>query len=300
MMVAIAFLALTRQDPQISGFPKLRLEIPTSGGQREVVLGPQKHGQTQLAYFYEHEVLPSYTTKTDTGGAWVPSVVPGGYVDKSLGYMNYSVRDTDLFSKPCKTLATESVARTEFDVNKMKTKFECSSRMQYWLDDEGNIIRQFFRLQTPASISTGDAVYKKDSIELNVTSRGKTTYREIFPADGLGPLNLQFKPMIVDGKIVMPVKEYQVLNPVTGTFEKYKATVGGHFHSNFMNMWFKGWHVEIESPDKLTQTAFISEEGDLIKVGLPNERQWIISAVPDSRMTPTGQVIRGTGPGGKG
>ncbi len=301
MMVAIALLAIAKtQDPRIEGFPKLKLEIPTSGGQREIVLGVQMHGQSQLAYFYEHEVLASYATKNNTGGAWVPSVIPGGYIDKGLGYMNYAVHNTDLFNKPCKSLSTESVARTEIDVNKLKTKFECSSRMQYWIDADGNIIRQFYRLQTPASISSGDALFKKDSIELNVTINGKTSYRELFPANGIEPLNAQFKPMIVDGKVVMPTKDYEVLNPITGTCDKYKATVGGHFHSNFMNMWFKGWHIEIESADKLTQTAFVSEEGDLIKVGLPNEKQWIISAVPDSRMTATGQVIRGTGPNGKG
>jgi hypothetical protein len=291
MLAAIAASLLLTQRGQLQPLPKIVYEIPVPGGQREIVLGVQDYRETFLSYFYEKEIDASYAPSGNTGGAWVDSVRPGGWDVKNLGYMRWSVKNGELFSKQCKTISSESLVRQTVKTVKHDLKFENFARHQWWVEPYGKILRHYYRLQTPEGLFIGDAVYGKEEIEVNLTTPKGTSYRTMFPAGGMEPLHNMFKPMLRGEEVLMREKKFSIFNPITSQVEEYTATIGGVFNSQYMTAWFKGHHVEITGPNKFWERAFVTKDGDLIKVEFTNDRSWLISSVPDSKIGPDGKVI---------
>jgi hypothetical protein len=104
----------------------------------------------------------------------------------------------------------------------------------------------------------------------------------LFPND-MEKLQLQFKPMIVDGKVVMRDKEYLVYDPFTSGFVKRAAHVGGSFRGSYLQLPFEGSHVDFEGLMTGKVKAYISKEGDLVKLDLPQNRYVILSSTPPGK-----------------
>jgi len=73
-----------------------------------------------------------------------------------------------------------------------------------------------------------------------------------------------------------------VFDPFKQAFDKYKASVSGSFHGQFLAMNFQGTHVDIEGP-KGTIKAYVSKEGDLVKVDMPENHSLVLDNIPRSR-----------------
>lgn len=289
MLRAIALLIAA--PPLTQGLPKVAYEIPVTGGQREIVLGVKPVRETFLNYFYEKQIDASFAPNLNSNGQWVDSVRPGGWDVRNLGWMRWSVRNAELFNKPCKTIASDSLVRQTFKGRRNDIKVENLARQQWWVSDEGRILRHYYRLQTPEGVWVGDAVYGPESIEVNQTTPRGPSFKTFFPSCGMDALQEQFKPMLAGEEVLKAVKSYPVFNPITGVIENYEAKVSGTFHSQYMRVWFKGRHVEIKGPNKFWLRAYVTKEGDMIKVDFENEKSWVISSLPDSKLDKDGRAI---------
>ncbi|HSI73363.1 MAG TPA: hypothetical protein VK934_09300, partial [Fimbriimonas sp.] len=153
---------------------------------------------------------------------------------------------------------------------------------QWWVDDNNQILRQYEQQIRPLFTRTANCVYQKDSIDITVADEKGRRQTSMFPSMEMSELHAQFKPMWADGKVVLEKKEFYVLNPFDATFEKYSVRLAGWAGGTYFAMKFAGKAFEIAGP-RLTQTAGISEEGDLIHVQLPKYRFIVMQQVPQGK-----------------
>ena len=75
---------------------------------------------------------------------------------------------------------------------------------------------------------------------------------------------------MLDGKkVLLPEKSFIRIDPVTRGVKQFKAKVVGHFTGIVTGRKFNGSCVELTAGQEV-QKAYVSDEGDLIQVDLPN------------------------------
>src|SRR5579862_5941242 len=281
MLTTLIFAALQQQG----NLPKFAYEIPVAGGQREIVLGPKPVDYALLNGYYVREIATKHLATGENTPGYVDNIIPGGTAEDNLGYFDCSSKADTLFEKPCIVITSSAKWNQQMGKKPNVIKWQDFSKQQWWVTADGVILRHYYAFQTPDGTQTGDCTYGKDSIQRRYTdANGKTSFGEIFPACGMDALNAQFKPMVVDGKVVLRDKDFCVLNPLTGGIDKFSVHSAGTFKGEFLNATFKGKIFEIDGPKNTSQKAFIDDTGDLVKVGLSEEKYFVISVVPTTHL----------------
>ncbi len=287
--------AMLGSQTVIQGFPKVAYEIPIAGGQREMALGIRHQSETLLNYFYEKEVNAQYIPNGINDGQPHETIQPQNWVEKNLGYMRWSVRPDDIFNQKANLLTTESLVRQRVGPKDHQYQITSMAKTQWWISDKGKILRQYYQLQSPMGDLRCNATYGTDSVEVSRETPQGTKFLTMFPSGGMEALDAQFTPMLAGGKVLLPEKKFQVLNLQTGSVDDYEAKISGKFNCQYMNVWFKGQCVDITGPGKLTEKAYLSDEGDLVKVEFSEEKYWVIQSLPSSKLDKNGLPIRGSG-----
>jgi hypothetical protein len=270
-MILAALACATLAQQNIPSATKATLNMYAyMPGQREIVLGVTPYRDTQMQLIYQIDKEPRF------GGG---DVTPGGLFEKALGWVRWSVKADTWAGKPCKVLRCEGETTEELS----KTmKVTVRDTKQWWVDDENHILRQYEQQIRPFFTRTANCVYQKDSIDITVSDEKGRRQTSMFPNCEMDEIHAQFKPMWVDGKVVLEKKEFYVLNPFEGTFETYSVRLAGWAGGTYFAMKFSGKAFEIAGP-RLTQTAGISEEGDLIHVQLPKDRFIVMQQIPQGK-----------------
>jgi hypothetical protein len=278
------------------------MQMPVIGGQREVILGPKPIELAMFRGFLEREIAPSKLATPDNTGGYVDSWMPGGTHEESLGAFECSTREDRIFNQDCSVITSTATWYQKIGSRKNPTNevnWENTAKEQIWVTPDGKILRHYLSFTTPRGTQTGDCVYSADSIERRFTDEhNKTSFGELFPSCGMEALNARFKPMIVDGKVVLREKEYFVANPLSGAIDKYTARIGGKFKGEYLHATFRGTLVDIEGPNRSKQQIYLDDTGDLIKLTLDSERYFVISSVPKTHRDESGVPIRRSGGGG--
>ncbi|HVT13936.1 MAG TPA: hypothetical protein VHE55_16860 [Fimbriimonadaceae bacterium] len=298
MLAVLLSAALAHAQTRYGDMPKIVYELPIIGGQREVVLGAKPSDFTLLNGYYEKEIGPKHIATGDNTGGYVDSWTPSGMVEDSLGYFDCSSRPGNIFNKPCIVITSTAKWNQKIGKKPQELKWQNFAKQQWWVSEDGKILRHYSTLQTPEGVQTGDCTYGKDSVQRRYTDiRGETSFGEIFPACGFDALNAQFTPMVVDGKVVLRDKDYCVVNPLTGGIDKYSVHSAGTFRGEYLGATFQGKLFEIDAPNHLTEKAFIDNGGDLVKVALSDEKFFVINVVPSDHLDQYGHPIRKSGGG---
>lgn len=291
LSLAVALAAQTRTD-----LPKINFELPVVGGQREMILGPSVKEAALLNGYSEKEVGAKHLTTPDNTGGYTDSWIPGGMSEESLGYLDCGTRKDTIFNKDCLVITTTAKWNQKVGHKPHELKWQNVAKQQWWVLADGTILRQYSTLQTLEGTQVGDCTYGKDSIQRRYTDiHGQTSFGEIFPSCGMEALYAQFKPMVVDGKVVLREKEFSVLNPLTGGLDKYSVHVAGTFKGLFLNANFKGKLFDVEGPNHLFEKVFLDDTGDLVKVALNDEKFFVISVVPSSHLDEYGRPLPKSG-----
>ncbi|MFI5385237.1 MAG: hypothetical protein ACHQ50_03860 [Fimbriimonadales bacterium] len=294
--VAGAQLYERNQPVDLKNLPKFAYELPIIGGQREIILGPKPQELALLNGYYERDIAAKHLATGDNTGGYVDSWIPSGTAEDNLGYFDCSTKPDSLFDKPCVVITSNAKWNQKLGRKPHEIKFSNYAKQQWWVTADGTILREYAALQTPEGTQTADCTYGKDSIQRRYTNvKGETSFGEIFPACGFEALNAQFKPMVVDGKVVMREKEFCVVNPLTGGIDKYTSRISGTFKGEFLFATFKGKLFDIEGPNKLFEKVFLDDSGDLVKVALSDEKFFVINVLPSSHLDENGHPIRKPG-----
>jgi hypothetical protein len=239
-------------------------------GQREVIEGVgTAYPDTMMQVILQKDMPPAFPA----GGGTVQG---GGLFEKALGWIRWSVKpdtfaDQACFQLKCEGQLTEKLSKT--------ASITLQDTHSYWVTADGTILRQFDRQVSPLYNRTANAVYHKDSIDLSVEDENGRRSSTAYPNVDMKELNAQFTPMMKGDTVLSREKTYYVFNPFTGKCDKYTARISGAAGGEYFNLKFSGKAFEIAGPE-LTQTAAISNEGDLILVELPKDRFIVMQQVP--------------------
>ncbi|AIE84781.1 hypothetical protein [Fimbriimonas ginsengisoli] len=285
MLSAVLSLVLAQQGRQIENLP---FEMPEAifPGQREVVLGVLPYRETIMQLIYSKD-LPST--------ADMKGINPPVWDEYPLGFVKWSVKPDSFAGKPCMSLRMEGLFVPSYNfkfkggTKQVRTSLDVRGVSQWWVTSDGTILRQYEQRMDKRGIRSANCTYGKDSVTVQVDNYGARSATELFPSD-MDQLQLQFKPMIVEGKVVMPEKEYLVYDPFTSGFIKRTAKVAGRFNGNYLQLPFEGNHVDFSGLIPGTVKAYISKEGDLVKIDLPHDRYCVMNSTPPGK---EGQKVGG-------
>lgn len=278
-MVAIAFALLAFPQRQVENLPFKMPEV-FFPGQREVVLGPLPYRDTVMSMIFSKEYPAEFGGK---------SVTAGGWDEYPIGSVRWSVKADTYATKPCFVLHSQALYVPKYTFTfkggfrKVTTYLNLTGVSEWWVAPDGTILRQYEQRNDQRGLKTASCTYDKDSINVQVSIYGERTATTLYPGD-MDKVQAQFKPMVVDGKVVLQQKEYLVYDPFVGTFQKCKATFGGHFAGTYISLSFKGIHVDFDGifpggPVK----AYVDDEGDLVKEDLPQDRFIVLGVTPPGK-----------------
>jgi hypothetical protein len=243
------------------------------GGQKQVIMGLKPEPTQVLSYYIWVEEKPN-----DYGSSTNVYAQRMGYTASKVKY--------DIFNSQ-KVFYFETDGRTKKDIKK-EIDPGVSALEKTWIDPEnGHILKQVFSVEMP---KTGErvveAIYGTKSVELNIKENGKETNSTLYPEGGCQPFFERFKPMVVDGKVVLREKNFYVLDPYTLSFVKGSATVGSRFDGTILLKKMQGnlYHITINGQ---RQRAYITDFNELVKIDLTESTYFQIDALP-ARLTPGG------------
>jgi hypothetical protein len=264
---------------------------PWLGGHQELGYGVKPKKQTIMGLYVNRNLGPNEYGRVVA------------FTEIRLGYMGWKVSNDIFNSEPCLVLesdglTTQTAKFTRSQEESERLGIRILRKEKIWLSMDGKVMRQQISQESPKGTYYVDAIFGKDTVELSGNLNGERKDMTMYPVGGTVLFDNFFKPMIKDGKIILPKKEYYVIDPVKMVLEKYTAEVRGRFAGTMMNTKFKGHCIEMVGPEG-TQTAYVSEEGDLLRVDLPSNRFLLIEYLPESRDpmagAPTKVDIRGPG-----
>jgi hypothetical protein len=153
---------------------------------------------------------------------------------------------------------------------------------QAWIDPAtGHILRQIFQVEMPRTgIRVVEAVYGTKTVELSVTEEGKTRETTLYVEGGCQPFFDRFKPMVVEGKVVLKEKSYLILNPYNLSYSKGSSNVGGRFEATILLKKMKGNLYNVYTGGN-RQRVYITEKNDLVKIDLTDESYLQADTVPE-------------------
>lgn len=269
-MIALAVLALSQVPPALPPFGAAD-EVAYLPGQLDIVTGPRQVPTTIMSLYFQTETQPKFEQNAIIGQALIAY---------NFGWVRFSTTQEDFLG--LKVWHMSWVGHT--DAHHGKKTYPEDASADYWVDLDGHIRRQAGSKSNLFGRAESLCDYFPDHIQIQTKIDGKYHEQFLYPAhDELAQLNDQFKPMVVDGKIVNREKTYLVLDPFKATFEKRTARVNGRFSGKELDTQFKGYNVDIDGPNHKIQGACVSEDNDLVRVNLQDDKWIVMQALPPNR-----------------
>ncbi len=273
MFLSLLAIPFVLGQTEFKALPKPKYDPAVIAGQREIALGPAIQHDVTMEVRYEYDT-PAEFTSSSTFGAQTFAY--------SKGYVRWSVTDGRLFDKPCRILKMDGITKNTLKFKQKRLDYASRNQTTYWISLEGKILRQSVKIEDPTDTKSAECTYASDHIDAFVSdAQGRRSFTA-FPKEGMSKLDDQFKPMVLDNKVVLSHKEYVVFDPFTQAFTPYEATYGGIFRGEYFATKFEGIHVDIRGPSGKTIT-FISKEGDMVKAQFSEHLSLSLNCLPESR-----------------
>jgi hypothetical protein len=147
-----------------------------------------------------------------------------------------------------------------------------SYRTVYLVGLEGIPLRSesYFRDTGPHDYKSIDVIadYKPNSINETIRRNGRAEKRTLYPKFGMERFAGMFEPMMRSGLIQNKEMDCAVIHPYTGAPYEFKLKVRGRFSGDFYSIQQAGYCIDVVADD-MTETAYLSRQGQLLKVDLP-------------------------------
>lgn len=262
MLTTTILLTLLGQMDMTKSVPMDKIQLPFTGGQREIVLGLQPKEKEYLGLYADRQ------TDYAKGNGVPPDAPPINWLEVRVGYTSWSVANYVNQGKPTTLLQTEAMYKQELQVNK-RIKFDLTNRAtrSFWVDDKGNITKETGTITVPQGTYAMSAEFHGDEYDLFLkTPRGESR-TTMNLAVGIDKFNAIFTPMIKDKKVVQPSKEFYIVDTLTGAPVKCTAKVGGKFGQRFASSGavIGGQYVDIDFAGN-HQQVYVSDDGLLVRV----------------------------------
>jgi hypothetical protein len=268
-MIALAALVLWQIPPAEPPFAAAD-EVSYLPGQLEVVTGPRAVPTTIMSLYFQTETQPKFMQNAIIGQALIAY---------NFGWVRFSTTSEDFLG--LKVWHMSWVGHT--NAHHGKKEYPEDAKTDYWVDMDGHIRRQSASKSNMFGHAEALCDYFPDHIQVQTKKDGKYLEQFLYPAhDELAQLNDQFKPMMLDGKIILREKEYIVLDPYGCSFQHRTARVHGHFSGKELDTKFQGYNIDIETDHKI-QGACVSDDNDLVRVNLQDDKWIVMQTLPPNR-----------------
>ncbi|MGV3615428.1 MAG: hypothetical protein ACO1SV_08865 [Fimbriimonas sp.] len=274
-MLAALLVATVTPQRDVIGVKDLDVKEAYMPGQREIVLGPLPYRETVMSVIHSKDYPGTFDGK---------GLAPPVWDEYPLGHVRWSVAEGSLFEKPCRVLRLQGMTQSQVPMKRLQkvVGVQNDAVTVWYLSFDGRILRQYEQRSGYGGQKVANCTYGEDEIQVQVEEGGKRRITTVYPAVDMEKLHLQFRPMIVGDRVVMEEKEYFTYDPFGGGFQKRTAKIGGLFAGQWLQRPFKGRHVDITTP-RHTVKAYISDEGDLVKVDLPKDDFFILQSLPPGK-----------------
>ncbi len=281
MLIALA-LALHPQEIIDYRYLPLQIkdyEIPVIAGQKEMVLGIGPQRSETYGFFINELEAKNYSRP------------PINYSDVRSGYSSWSVGNSVFGSESGFALESKAYRIQEIEWKQQIVRMKHFGNRTWYLDKTGKILGETCVMKMATGTWTMDVKYGTDDYTVTFSSPGKPTKTQtITPGCTMDELTVMpFKPMLrvkgsdVEPEVLMREKEFYLLDPFTVAPQKFKATLMSTFHADIFGRKWNGRQIELKGGYE-TQTAWISNEGVLMKLVMPRGRYLTIENNPASNI----------------
>lgn len=273
LVASLAILALGQEFRGVR--IKLHLdqyERPAMGGLREMAMGLAPFPYRRYGVFQQ----------VVTARANVPYGSPVlNYEDERVGEIQWSAKAVEVPRGDAVMLETGGSIRQVWKIpgTKDRSSWVNVARRYFWVTTGGKLLRDSFQFSTPAGAWTMDALFLDDKIEVSLGTPEGESKSVLHPKEGTKAFDAAFEPLLKDGKQLKSRKAFMMLDPFTGTAKAFNANVVGRFSSNTPGLKGKGYVVRFTGPG-MDYRTFVRDDGELIRVELPNNR-WIEGSIPE-------------------
>ncbi len=238
-MIASLAIALLVQEPVVP-LRLQQLDVPIMGGIREIVVGPVARQNDTLGLFINNLDL-----MTDQNGGKAPS----NFNNPRIGSLSSAVRVSLLGSTETLMVDTESTRTQTLKIGYENIDLRMKMSRKWFVNLEGRIISESFRLEAGGNVWTCDVKYDQDTYTAYLSSpdRGRRTLGPVTPFMGMDEVTTTaFKPMVkLPDEIVLREKSFYMIDPFTGGPVKYLAKYRGKFAGTFIDDRVRGHEFEI-------------------------------------------------------
>lgn len=295
MIAAIALLTVGLQASAKNPY-QVSIQEPVVAGQREIALGLLPHRLETVGLYHTFVIggggKAEGSIEWNTGKAGLTQQIPMApqEEDVRIGSCSWSVRPTVVGSKLGSLLETDATRNQHVKIPIGRGQFlerdiKNFQKRSYFVGDDGKIISERAEVRNEKGYWAMEATYGADSYDLRIQKPGMPEVRStVTPGCGMDALHAMFKPMLKGQDVVLKEKEFYMLDPYTGAPQKHTAKVAGRFGGKFSNMQFEGRYVDITGP-VLTNRAFLSYEGELMRVDAPGAVYLHIEIEPENKPT---------------
>jgi len=237
---------------------------PVLGGQKQIILGLEAAPPLVLSYFTWRRSKPNeFGSSTNE------------YTQR-MGYLSAAVK-SDVMNNS-RVWRFEAEGHTKDPLK--ESDLGVAATETTWVAKDGHILRQVFEVQTPKGVArTVEAIYGTKTVELTITENGQERTATLYPTEGCQSFFDRFKPMVVDGKVVLKDKKFSILDPQTLGIVSCSATVGGRFNGKILLEPAKGTTYDITLGGK-RQHVYLDERNHLLQIDITEDTFFQVDALP--------------------
>jgi hypothetical protein len=162
-------------------------------------------------------------------------------------------------------------------------------RVESWIDFKGVVKRVKTYYEDERKILTIEAIFEKDTIEMDLVENGRPLHLSMNPIQGVSAFNSPIPELIKNATKDRVEKIWCMIDPATGGILQYAMRVKGRFVPPVgSSSKIKGWTLELKAP-KGIHTMHVSEDGQLRQIDYSDTS--VVRAVMTSTIGGTGSIL---------
>lgn len=179
-----------------------------------------------------------------------------------VGRIEAKVKDVVYKDMACKQYTSVYYVQAPQNTNLQSLRRETET----WVDFAGVTRRVRTTYRDMRKTVEIDALFEKDTIEMDITENGKKRHLSMNPVQGLAAFNSPIPDMIKNATKDRYEKSWCTIDPTNGGILEYKIRLKGRFvPPTGSSSTIKGWTFEVKAPVGI-HTMHVGEDGQLRQI----------------------------------
>lgn len=191
-----------------------------------------------------------------------PNMNVGGKMEKMVGRIDARVRDVVYNDLACHYYSSDYAVEAQPGTKIMAIR----RKVETWVDFKGNTKRVRTSYQDKLRTMSIDAIFGKDTIEMDIVENGKQRHLSMNPVQGLEAFNSPIPELVKIATKDRPEKTWCTIDPSNAGIPEHKIRLKGRFVPPVASRsTIKGWSFEVKTGPAIN-TIHVSEEGQLRQI----------------------------------